>query len=73
MSLRSTGFALPFPILVRRGAARPRLGALRALLRQRRALSALDTHLLEDIGVSSEAARREASRPVWDVPETWRD
>ena len=32
---------------------------------QRRALSDLDDHLLRDIGVSREEARREAMRPFW--------
>lgn len=43
-----------------------------ALLRQRRALKALDAHTLEDIGVSRTDALREAKRPVWDAPESWR-
>ena len=29
-------------------------------------------HLLEDIGVTRDAAEREASRPIWDVPANWR-
>lgn len=35
--------------------------------RQRRALAdvAADDHLLQDIGVSREAARREAAKPFW--------
>lgn len=33
--------------------------------RQRCALSELDDRLLRDIGVSREAARREAERPFW--------
>ena len=49
-----------------------RLGRFLALYRQRKALSELDTHLLDDIGVSREDAMREATRPAWDVPATWR-
>lgn len=33
--------------------------------RQRLALARLDARLLDDIGVSAEAARREASKPPW--------
>jgi uncharacterized protein YjiS (DUF1127 family) len=29
-------------------------------------------HLLADIGVSQQAADREARRPIWDVPSHWR-
>lgn len=43
-----------------------------ALARQRRALNRLDALRLADIGVTGEAARREAARPVWDAPAHWR-
>lgn len=43
-----------------------------ALWSQRRALSRLDGHLLEDIGLDAKSAHAEASRPVWDVPASWR-
>jgi uncharacterized protein YjiS (DUF1127 family) len=33
--------------------------------RQRRALAQLDDHLLADVGLSREQARREAARPFW--------
>jgi len=35
------------------------------LQRQRDALAGLDARLLDDIGVSAEAAREEAAKPVW--------
>ena len=35
------------------------------LARQRRALLALNDHMLEDIGISRAEAEREASRPFW--------
>ncbi len=38
----------------------------------RQSLDALDDHLLDDIGVTRHQARREARRPVWDVPAHWR-
>ena len=43
-----------------------------ALYRQRRALARLDADALADIGVSADAAKAEAARPVWDVPTGWR-
>ena len=42
-----------------------------AAWRQRRALQTLDPALLEDIGISREAAEAEAARPFWDVPAHW--
>jgi len=35
--------------------------------RQRQALRRLDARLLRDIGVSRDAAAREAARPFWDL------
>ena len=49
-----------------------RLGQQVTHVRQRRRLRDLSDHILDDIGISREAAEREASRPVWDVPRTWR-
>jgi len=45
---------------------------LAAISRQRKALARLDDAALDDIGVSRAEADREASRPIWDAPETWR-
>ncbi len=42
------------------------------LARQRRALNALDDHLLEDIGRTRVEALEEAQRRIWDVPDNWR-
>ncbi|MEM6759954.1 MAG: DUF1127 domain-containing protein [Pseudomonadota bacterium] len=41
--------------------------------RTRRALARLDAAQLADIGVTPRAARREATKSIWDVPTTWRD
>lgn len=42
-------------------------------LRKSRAdLRGLDPHLLRDIGLTEDDAKREADRPVWDVPSNWR-
>ena len=50
---------------------RSRLSAWIGLWRQRRSLARLDAHLLTDIGVTREAAAREAGRPIWDAPRNW--
>ncbi|MEM9435089.1 MAG: DUF1127 domain-containing protein [Pseudomonadota bacterium] len=42
-----------------------------SLYRERRALSHLDDHLLQDIGISRHDAQTEAERPVWDAPQRW--
>jgi len=57
--------------------ARPSAGrlSLRHVLdvwRSRRALARLDARALADIGVSAKSAHSEASKPIWDVPGTWR-
>ncbi len=43
-----------------------------ALYAERRALGRLDDLALRDLGLTREEADAEASRPVWDVPQTWR-
>jgi uncharacterized protein YjiS (DUF1127 family) len=43
----------------------------RAAHRQRRALAALTSERLKDLGVSPEAAAAEAAKPVWNVPHHW--
>ena len=48
------------------------LRRLFALRHQRRRLARLDDHLLADIGLTPDAARLEAERPLWDVPAHWR-
>ncbi len=45
-----------------------RVGAMFGIHRERRALASLEPHMLRDIGVSQDDARREASRPAWDMP-----
>lgn len=42
------------------------------LHRSRQRLMHLDSRLLDDVGLTPGQARDEASRPVWDAPETWR-
>lgn len=50
------------------------IGALHrafTLRKTRRDLSALDAHLLCDIGLTPDQARKEALRPLWDAPSGW--
>lgn len=49
-----------------------RLNAAMALYRSRARLAELDPHHLNDIGLTKKEAHDEASRPVWDVPQTWK-
>ena len=42
-----------------------------ALHRQRQHLAQLDDAMLDDIGLTREAAQREAQRPIWDAPGHW--
>ena len=55
--------------------ARPRLTIVKLIdvWRSRRALARLDADRLTDLGLSADRAAREAAKPVWDVPATWRD
>jgi len=62
---------------MRLGGTRPRtlLGRAISLLafhRTRASLAHLDDAMLSDIGVTREQALKEAKRPLWDVPPTWR-
>lgn len=41
------------------------------VVRERRALSNLDAHLLRDIGLTCRDAETEASRHFWDAPAHW--
>ncbi|MEO1688521.1 MAG: DUF1127 domain-containing protein [Pseudomonadota bacterium] len=55
----------------RRGARTGWLGLLApwaAARCERSALARLDARMLDDVGLSEEAARREAARPFWDLP-----
>ena len=49
-----------------------RIANMILLTRQRRRLADLSDHILNDIGISRDEARREADRPAWDVPSHWR-
>ena len=43
-----------------------------AVAKQRRALSRLDDAAMRDMGLTHTDVVQEASRPIWDVPATWR-
>ena len=59
-------FAAPRRIL------RCTLPNLFALRRSRRALAALTEEQLRDAGISHAEAEKEAARPVWDAPASWK-
>jgi len=48
-----------------------RVTLMRAAHRQRMALARLDAAALDDIGITSDEACAEASRPAWDIPQRW--
>ncbi|MCG7494314.1 DUF1127 domain-containing protein [Thalassobius sp. Cn5-15] len=48
-----------------------RMLAMQSLYRQRRALSALDSAALKDLGLTRAEAEVEAARPIWDAPNHW--
>ena len=58
---------------LRANPVRPTLMQRLAVWKSRRALARLDVRALEDIGLTREAAEREAQKGVWDVPQTWLD
>ena len=39
---------------------------------ERQAFRRMDDALLRDIGLTRDQAMKEAARPIWDVPTTWR-
>ena len=43
-----------------------------AARKQRTALKNLDEAKLRDLGLTAAEAEAEASRPIWDVPASWR-
>lgn len=63
-------YARSHPLALRRRRFSPlaMIAAYAAARRERQALAKLDTHLLEDIGLSERAAWSEAKRPFWELP-----
>ena len=68
MMTRTHNTAIFAPIVHRRTGLLDLLAALYSTWRQRKALSELEAHLLDDIGVTAAMAKNEASRPFWDIP-----
>jgi len=63
-----SGFRLPLLKI-----ALDRFGMWMRAARTRRQLTELSDAALEDLGLSAEAARREAGRPFWDTKtDPWR-
>ncbi|MGJ8621578.1 MAG: DUF1127 domain-containing protein [Yoonia sp.] len=46
--------------------------AMMRLARQRRQLAALEPHLLQDIGITADAAKKESRKAPWQAPAHWR-
>ena len=40
---------------------------------ERQSLTNMGPSLLDDIGINRAEAMAEAARPIWDVPQTWRN
>ncbi len=53
--------------------ASPSLFQRLSIWRSRRALAHLDARALKDIGLTREAADREAKKMIWDVPANWKN
>jgi uncharacterized protein YjiS (DUF1127 family) len=62
---RTAGFSLRQPL----SRIVTGLSRMRAIHRQRQALARLDARALADIGLSAAAARAEARRAPWDLPQ----
>lgn len=71
MSIRIENTAVYAPVRRSRKGLLDLVIAVYATWRQRKVLSELEPHLLEDIGVSQTMAVNEASRPIWDIPAHW--
>ncbi|MGB5865369.1 MAG: DUF1127 domain-containing protein [Sulfitobacter sp.] len=52
--------------------AKYNLGRVKALHRSRRHLAELTKEQLKDVGLGAKEAQKEADRPFWDAPESWK-
>ena len=71
-----TARATTFPTLTSPKYFRPigflaRLVKFNAIWSERRKLSRLDGHILNDIGRSRDDVKVESARPAWDAPNRW--
>lgn len=71
MAARTTALFHPSLAAARRRSPLAPLLDRMALHRQRRRLAELPDHLLDDLGLTRESAREEATRPLWDAPDHW--
>lgn len=71
MSSRSIARIIALPLSL--SAILDYVATIRATRRQRQALASLDAAALDDIGITEDQAKTEASRPIWDVTPSWRD
>lgn len=72
MSIQSQLPSRYAPLFRRRAGLLTLLLALNETWRQRHALSGLEPHRLDDIGVTRKMADLEGNRPFWDIPSHWR-
>jgi uncharacterized protein YjiS (DUF1127 family) len=59
------------PCTNRRTGPRQMLKAVLATWRSRAHLKQLDAHLLNDVGLTAEEAKKEANSQIWQVPRHW--
>jgi len=62
---------ITFPA-VRHGSLLRLLSQAFAAWRERRQLARLDATMRADIGLSLRQTMQESTRPIWDVPQSWR-
>lgn len=48
------------------------LNRVKTLQRSRRHLAELTKEQLKDVGLGAQEAQKEADRPFWDAPESWK-
>lgn len=72
MSVRHSILSRTNPPVRRRAGVLTWITKRLALFSERRRLSDLPDHILDDIGVSRRDAEREAKRDIWDVPSHWK-
>ncbi|NNL35522.1 MAG: hypothetical protein HKP35_06860 [Silicimonas sp.] len=60
-----------FPTSARKISLLTRLVAMDRTYRDRRGLGQMNLDRLSDIGVTSQDARLESSKPLWNVPQYW--
>ena len=72
MMTRTHNTAIFAPVYHRPSSLLDVMATVYATWRQRQALSTLEAHMLDDIGVTDAMAVKEVARPFWDIPSHWR-